>query len=157
LADIGTPDEFLSHGFKAHLQCASGFDDWLGKYVAVKCIDFGDGAPIPFGIFREGQAWLSDHWDAGHKILISCSAGESRSVAMAIGLVLMKEQNGFSTACHEVFRKVMGAYPHPAILTSVARHCGAKPTFDELRHLYDTITMQPPFPWTDDLLVAALK
>jgi len=123
----------------------------------VKVLHFDDCAPIPREMFFEGQNWLSYHWDSGNKILISCSAGESRSVVMAIGLLYSKEGGNFVRVCHDVCSEVRGAYPHPAILASAAAHCHVILSLDEMRELYASIRSQPPFPWTERLLMDSLK
>ena len=154
---IGDREHFVSHGFAAHLQCVEGFEDWLKECVDVKCLPFDDGLPIPFECLDEAQTWLSGHWDRGHKILISCAAGESRSVTMAACLLALKTDAGFYGACEEVFTKVPGAYPHPNNLVSAANYCGVIFNFNQLKELYLKIPIQPPFPWTDDILKEALN
>ena len=154
---IGDRQSFESYGFKAHLQCLEGFEDWLKECVDVKCLPFDDGSPIPIDILEEAQNWLSKHWDQGDRILISCLAGESRSVAMAACLLSLKTDAGFSKACEEVFAKVPRAYPHPSTLLSAADYCSVMLDFDQLRDMYLKIPIQPPFPWTDDTLKDALN
>lgn len=154
---IGDRQQFERHGFQAHLQCAEGFDGWLKECVDVKCLPFEDAVPIPFECLDEAQTWLSGHWDRGHKILISCAAGESRSVAMAACLLALKTDAGFYGACLEVFNKVPGAYPHPSILISAAAYCRVSLDLYQLKDLYLKIPAQPPFPWTDDILKEALN
>lgn len=152
----GDRQQFERHGFQAHLQCAEGFDGWLKDCLDVKFLPFDDAVPIPLECLDEAQTWLSEHWDRGHKILVSCAAGESRSVAMAACLLTLKTEADFYLACEEVLSKVPGAYPHPSILVSAAAYCGQILDFDRLKNLYLKIPAQPPFPWTDDILKEAL-
>ncbi len=154
---IGDREHFVSHGFKAHLQCAEGFEEGLKECVDVKCLPFDDAVPIPFECLDEAQTWLAGHWERGHRILISCAAGESRSVAMAACLLALKTDAGFYGACEEVFTKVPGAYPHPNNLVSAANYCGVIFNFNQLKDLYLKIPVQPPFPWTDDTLKDVLN
>ena len=148
---------FESYGFEAHLQCVEGFEDWLKECVDVKCLSFDDGLPIPVDMIDEAQTWLSEHWDQDNKILISCAAGESRSVTMAACLLTLKTDTGFSRACKEVFTKVPGAYPHPNILVSAADNCGVLLDFDQLKGIYLNIPVQPPFPWANNILKDSLN
>jgi len=157
LADIGTQEIFSGYGFNAQLQCAGGFDNWLDDYVEVKLLPFDDAAPVPELTFEEAQKWLIHQWEQGKKILISCTAGESRSVSMAIGLLHAREEGAFLTISKEVCSLVQGAYPHPAVLISVAGHLNVSVEFDELKDLYSTIKIQPPFPWSDELLIRSLN
>ena len=89
--DIGSREQFEAHGFRVQLQCAEHFDPWLPECVEVMAAPFDDGAPIPKELFHTAQDWLAAHWDSGFKILISCAAGHSRSVTMAIALLSRKD------------------------------------------------------------------
>ena len=149
-AGITTPEEFAELGFDAQLQCVNGFEQWLSDYVDVKCLPFDDCAAIPQKIYISAQKFLSKHYDRGSRILISCAAGESRSVCMAIGLLFLKGGSSFLDACKEVFSKVPTAYPHPNTLVSLANHCGIQIDLSELKSIYANIVIQPPFPWSDD-------
>lgn len=157
LTGIGSQQDFEMHGFRAHLQCVDGFDSWIKECAEVKCLPFDDGLPIPPEILKEAQNWLSKHWDKGNKILISCTGGASRSVAMAIGLLSLKTYIGFLNTCEEVFSKIPGAYPHPKVLVSVANYCDFAMDFNTLKGLYLKIRFQPPFPWSDELLKESLR
>jgi len=154
--EIGNRQAFRSHRFHAHLQCAAPFDPWLGEEVEVKAALFDDGAVIPAHLFHDAQSWLDGHWDRGHKILISCAAGRSRSVTMTIALLHRRAGQPFEEAIREVLAKRPEAYPHPDILLSAARYCGETLSFGQLRRLYDEAPVQPPLPWPDELLQEAL-
>jgi len=100
---------------------------------------------------------LERRWDLGDKILISCAGGQSRSVTMAIALLRTKGRLRFLSASHEVLDRVPEAYPHPRVLVSAATFCGEFLSFDELQGLYARVKIQPPYPWTADLLRDALS
>lgn len=154
---IGSREQFRAHGFKAQLQCAGPFDPWLADHVEVMSLPFDDGAPIPEDRFRRAQWWLGWHWDHGARILISCAAGQSRSVTMAIALLKTKGALRFLDAVHEVINRVPGAYPHPFLLASAARHCGETLDLEALRSVYAAVKVQPPYPWSEDLMREALQ
>ena len=118
---------------------------------------FDDGSPIPEQLFRSAQDWLEKRWDQSYKILISCAGGHSRSVTMAIALLRTKGRIPFLVASHEVIDRVPEAYPHPHVLVSAARFCGEFLSFDELQSVYARVKIQPPYPWTADLLREALR
>ncbi len=149
---IGSREDFEAHGFRVQLQCTEPFDPWLSECVEVMSAPFHDGAPIPKDLFHEAQNWLAKHWDSGFKILISCAAGQSRSVTMAIGLMSRKGHRSFLDAVHEVLARVPGAYPHPYVLASAAAFCGQPFQFEELQSVYAAVEKQPPYPWSIDLL-----
>src|SRR5436190_21553002 len=84
---IGRREEFESHRFSVQLQCTGAYDPWLPECVEVLTTPFDDGMAIPRDLFKQAQDWLGAHWDSRRKILISCAAGHSRSVTMAIALL----------------------------------------------------------------------
>jgi hypothetical protein len=58
----------------------------------------------------------------------------------------------FMDAAQEVLDRVPGAYPHPHVLVSAARYCGGSPGFSELQVMYARVKIQPPYPWSAELL-----
>jgi len=118
----------------------------------VLALPFDDGMPVPEKVFRPAQEWLCMHWDRGAKILISCAAGQSRSVTMAIALLARKGGLSFFDSTREVIRRVPGAYPHPHVLASAARLSGAPLSADELETIYAAVPKQPPYPWSTELI-----
>ena len=154
---IGTRDQFLHHGFDAQLQCAESFDSWLPACLDVKASPFADAAPIPPEVFAASQAWLAGHWDQGHKILISCAGGASRSATMAIGLLALKGGLTFLEATTQTLQLVPDAYPHPLVLVSAALMCGQPPTLAELQLAYKSKSVLPRFPWSESLLLEAIQ
>jgi len=154
---IGIREEFVMHGFHAQLQCTEPFDPWLLDCVAVMSAPFSDGAPIPAALFHEAQTWLASHWDTGAKILISCAAGQSRSVTMAIALLSRKARVRFVDAAREVVTRVPGAYPHPYVLASAASLCGQPLRVEQLQSVYASAAEQPPYPWSPELIREAAE
>jgi|SRR5436190_3974003 len=152
---IGQRADFESHGFRVQLQCASPYDSWLAECVDVMAAPFADGAPIAKDLFNSTQDWLAGHWDSRAKILISCAAGHSRSVTMAIALIARKAGPDFLEAAREVIRVVPGAYPHPHVLVSASAFCGQPLRLQELQELYAGVPDQPRYPWSPELLQEA--
>ena len=101
------------HGFQVQLQCTEPFDPWLGECVEVMSAPFVNGVAIPPDLFFAAQDWLAERWDSARKILISCAAGQSRSVTMAIALISRKDRLSFLDAANDVIDRVPGAYPSP--------------------------------------------
>ena len=154
---IGSKEDFQKHGFHAQLQCAEPFDSWLPDCVEVMRVPFDDGAPIPERLFRQGQEWLGKHWDAGNKILISCAGGHSRSVTMAIALLKTKCRLRFLDAAYEAIDRIPEAYPHPKVLASAAGFCGETLNLEEIQSVFAHAKIQPPYPWSIELLREALR
>lgn len=154
--DIGTQEQFKTHGFTAQLQCAEPFDPWLADCVEVKCLPFDDGAPIPRALFWEAQQWLSNHWEAGGKILISCAAGQSRSVTMAASLLCRETKIAFLDAALYILGRIPTAYPHPRVIVSAASYCGPPLTLEALKRIYAGVAEPPPYPWKEPLLREAI-
>jgi hypothetical protein len=154
---IGSREEFSARGFHAQLQCAEPFDAWLPECVEVMSLPFDDAARIPEGTFRRAQDWLGAHWDLGHKILISCAGGQSRSVTMAITLLHAKGRLRFIDAIRDVMDRIPGSYPHPHVLASAARFCGEPLKLEDLQAAYAAVPVQPPYPWSVELLSEAVR
>jgi hypothetical protein len=155
--EIGTQDQFARHGFHGQLQCAEAFDPWLVESIDVLALPFADGAPIPSGIFFQGQAWLAGHWDLGNRVLISCAAGASRSVTMASALLTLKAGVAFPDAVAEVMAKRPEANPHPVVLASASVLCGQPLTLGELRQVYKSQPLPRRIYWAEEMLKEAIK
>jgi hypothetical protein len=149
---IGSREDFELHRFRVQLQCAEPFDPWLSECVEVMSAPFSDGSPIPGALFHKAQNWLAHHWDCRGKILISCAAGQSRSVTMAVALMSRKGRLKFVDAVYEAISRVPGAYPHPYVLASAASLCGQPFEAEELQSVYASVADQPPYPWSPELI-----
>lgn len=154
---IGQREEFESHRFNVQLQCTGAYDSWLAECVEVLTTPFDDGMAIPQDLFNQAQGWLGTHWDSGCKILISCAAGQSRSVTMAIALLNRKGGLTFLEATRDVVDRVPGAYPHPHVLASAARFSGEPLQFEELRGIYESVRSPPRYPWSLELIDEAAR
>lgn len=157
-ADITRQEQFSEHGFTCQLQLVEGHDAWLQHALDVLCLPFLDGLPIPPERFKQCMEWLQQRWSNGGHILISCAAGESRSVSIAIALLALSENASFLTVATEVISKIPRAYPHPVTLASAAALAGfpafsAEDLSEAFRHSYP----QPQFPWPDDLIRGAIE
>ncbi len=153
---IRSREEFQRHGFHAQLQCAGGFDRWLHDCIDVMSMPFEDGAPIPEQLFHQAQDWLGIRWDAGSKILVSCAAGHSRSVTMAMALLKTKGHMRFLDAAFDVIDRVPEAYPSPHVLASAAVFCGEPLDLEAMLSVYERATILTRFPWPVGLMREAL-
>ena len=150
-------EHLKNYEFNAHLQCTTGFEEWLDTIVEVKSLPFEDYAPISSHILVAAYDWLGHHWELGNNILISCADGGSRSVSIAIGLLTLKSGLSFMEACEKVFLSMPEAYPHPKPLVSVAQYCGHRLDLDQLRMIYGNISVPPPFPWKESEFIDSLQ
>jgi hypothetical protein len=149
---IGQREEFESHHFRAQLQCTDNYDPWLPECLEVMSAPFDDGMPIPEPLFHASQDWLAAHWDSGYKILISCAAGRSRSVTMAIALLSRKGGLSFLEAANDVIGRVPDAYPHPYVLASASLFSGEPLDLEQLQSIYAAVRNQPAYPWSLELV-----
>ena len=155
--EIGSPEDFLKHCFQAQLQCTEYAETWLSQCLEVRSAFFDDGMQIPKTLFASSREWLGRHWDVGSKILISCAAGQSRSVTMAIALLSDKGRMAFVDAAIDVIRHVPDAYPHPYVLASAAAYSDKPLHLDALQGIYESLTWRPKFPWSHELLRSAVE
>ncbi len=152
-----TQESFLAHGFAAQLQLATFPQDWLEDVVAVGAFPFRDGFSPPPDTVEAALTWASQRWAQG-ALLVSCAAGQSRSVSLTIGLLVRSCGLSLVDAAHEVIAGVPRARPHPLVLVGVARACGLDPELEELRAIYDALDLDShELGWPDVTLRAALE
>lgn len=154
---VTTPEAFLAQGFAAHLQLATFPQDWLEDVVDLGAFPFRDGFTPPPGTVAAALAWACQRWPQG-RLLVSCAAGQSRSVSLTIGLLVLSCDLSLVDAAHEVIAGVPRARPHPLVLVGVARACGLDPELEELRAIYDALDLDShELGWPDVTLRAALE
>jgi hypothetical protein len=110
LQSVNDPEIFMGYGFKAHLQLVEGFPEWIKEYTSVKMLCFDDCLSIQQTILDEAMSWIKPFYFEGQRILISCAAGESRSVSIAICAISLFESMEFYDACKVVFKAIPRAY-----------------------------------------------
>lgn len=153
---VTTRAAFREHGFSAQLQLATYPQEWLSEEVEVGAFPFRDGFTPPQPTLDAALAWAAQRWPAG-RLLVSCAAGQSRSVSLAIGVLIRQESSSLVDAAHEVIASVPRARPHPLVLVGVARACGLDPELAELRAIYDALDLEThELGWPDATLRAAL-
>jgi len=157
LQSVNDPEIFMGYGFKAHLQLVEGFPEWIMKFTSVKTLCFDDCVSIPQTVLDEAMSWIKPFYFKGQRILISCAAGESRSVSIAICATSLFESMEFYDACKVVFKAIPRAYPHPNPLVSVGKYCKASLHKKQLRNIYSLVSFPPPFPWQEEELDNALS
>ena len=92
--------------------------------IAVKRVFFEDGEPIPDEVFYEALSFVRQQRRLGRKILIACSAGISRSPAIAIAVLHELESYPLVEAFRTVLGRVHIAQPRPETWSSLCRFYG---------------------------------
>lgn len=100
--------------------------------IAVKHVYFEDGEPIPDEAFYEALSFVRRQRRRGHRILIACSAGISRSPSIAIAVLHELEGYPLVEAFRTVLKRVPIATPRPATWRSVCRFYGHHVTIDDV-------------------------
>jgi len=101
-----------AQGIEAMLQL---FEEFKSEAVISHFIPVNDGVPMTNAMIREGVDFIRKQHDAGHKLLITCGAGISRSVTFSI--IALKEIEGLSLsdayrAIHDVHPKALPDHVH---------------------------------------------
>jgi atypical dual specificity phosphatase len=66
--------------------------------------------------FREGAAKLNEWVSQGHKVIVHCFAGISRSVSVVIAYYMLYKGWSFTTAYSHIKQRRYGMNPHPDFL-----------------------------------------
>lgn len=110
-----------SYGVGAMLQLA---DDVPQAGIVSLYIPVEDEVPLPVESLKSGVAFVRQQKSLGHKVLIACGAGISRSVTFTVAV--LKEEEGLSLL--EAFREVKArhplALPHPELWKSLGQYYG---------------------------------
>jgi hypothetical protein len=154
---VTTREALRAQAFVAQLQLATFPQPWLPEELEVGAFPFRDGCTPPPETLRAALDWSTRRWPAG-RLLVSCAAGQSRSVSLCVGILIEREGVSLVDAAHEVIAGVPRARPHPLVLVGVARACGHDPDLAQLREIYDALDLEThELGWPDASLRAALE
>jgi protein-tyrosine phosphatase len=84
--------------------------------------------PIPDGEYLDGDtidtvtSFINEHVEAGHKILVHCQMGISRSVSMVMAYLIAYESMSLAEAFGTLRESRDAAYPHEMLLISLIDH-----------------------------------
>ncbi len=81
-----------------------------------------DFKPIPPYLLRQGVDFVRAEKGQGHRILIACGAGISRSSAFAVAVLKEEEGFGLLDAFRVVKRRHAEAMPHPPVWESLCSY-----------------------------------
>jgi atypical dual specificity phosphatase len=96
-------------------------DDWFPSDLMVVRLPMKDGPQNDQQIFEQAVNRVLSRLRAGDKILIHCSAGASRSPAVAATALALYNEVGLETAFEQVTNRRNAADPHEAIIRQAAR------------------------------------
>lgn len=86
-------------------------------YLAIE-----DGQPIPPAALRQGLDFVHSEKNNGGVVLVSCGAGQSRSVVFTVAALKESEGIGLLEALQIVKQRHPEAMPHPALWVSLCRY-----------------------------------
>ena len=89
--------------------------------ILVGYTPFDDGAPIPEESLYRALRFVRRQKRAGHKVLIACSGGISRSPSIAIAVLHELEGYPLVEAFRTVLSRVPSAFPDPTVWNSLCR------------------------------------
>lgn len=110
-----------NNGITAMLQLASpiGYED-----IPMLFIPMEDSAPLLKDHVEAGLQFIRDHKAAGHRILVACGAGISRSVVMAMAALREHEGLTLFEAYRAVYEKHPAAKPNHDLVLALAKYYG---------------------------------
>lgn len=117
--DVQNPTLLHSRGITATLQLATTVEHFG---TASHFLPIEDAEALPPSVLREGVAFVVDQQARGATVLISCSGGFSRSVAMAAAVLREAEGLTLSEALAEIRRSHPEAAPHPVLWQSLCEY-----------------------------------
>lgn len=127
--DTGSPVLLSSYQISAMLQLA---DPLPQPGIASLYLPVEDGVPLSPEQLRRGLDFVRLHKADGHRILVACGAGISRSVTFAIAA--LKEEEGLSLL--ESYRQILDSHPqalpHPALWESLRVYYGETLAFQDV-------------------------
>ena len=125
-----TFDEQTLHneGIGAVLQLADGvaYRDLPALFLPVV-----DGEPLPHKTLSRGLAFVREHREVGHTVLIACALGISRSVTFTTASLREAEQTDLSTAFRAIRQAHPNARPNPVLWRSLCDYFGENTPYVE--------------------------
>ncbi len=86
-------------------------------YLAVE-----DGVPLDPGTLRKGLAFIHDHYQNNHRVLVACGAGISRSATFVIAALKEIEQISLIQAAQTVYQVRPSILPHIELWNSLCTY-----------------------------------
>lgn len=90
-----------------------------------------DGEPVPDGMLQRGADFVVEQVEAGHKVLVVCGAGISRSSTFVLA-ALLERGNDLRDAYTVLRENHPIAEPHPDMWKSLLAHYDVPYTFEDI-------------------------
>ncbi len=90
--------------------------------IQYRAIRFDDGHEIPLHAFAEAIAFLQFQHETGHKTLVHCAAGISRSPSVVAAFLHHSKQYDLDLAFNIIRKCRPIVQPHPLIIRSIKKH-----------------------------------
>jgi protein-tyrosine phosphatase len=117
--DVRNRTLLYANGITHMLQLATAVEQ---EGIVSRFLPIEDAEPLPLPALREAVDFVLDGKAHGGTILIACSGGFSRSVALAVATLKEAEGVTLSAALEDIRRRHSDAQPHPAIWDSLREH-----------------------------------
>jgi atypical dual specificity phosphatase len=119
---------------------------WNEDYI-LKDMPLIDGNAIEGHYLASGAAFLQEQILQGHKTLVHCQMGVSRSVTMVLAHLIEYEGLSLPQAYWQVVKNRAIAQPHPALFASLVRHYKLPYTPEQTLslHFRDHLLLELPY------------
>ena len=119
-----------AEGISAVLQLFEGDENWPAHWQVLR-LPVHDGQPLACEMLRRGCEFVQAQRRAGHKTLVVCLMGQSRS-ATCVFACLLADGSAPPAAWRLLKTRHPEAYPHPILLQSLLECYGLPFTVAEL-------------------------
>ncbi len=109
-----------------------GDEQWPGDFTLLDLPIF-DGEPVAGDHLRRGTAFIDAQRRAGHKVLVHCVGGVSRSVTFTLAYLIEYQEMSLPDAYARLIGRRAMACPHGELFASLVRHYQLPYRLDEAR------------------------
>ena len=100
--------------------------------IVTLCMVIEDGEPIPRATLEQGINFICNQKADGHRVLVACGAGISRSVTFAIAALKEEEDLNLVDGFRVIWLVHPEAMPHPALWQSLNEYYDETASFIDL-------------------------
>jgi dual specificity MAP kinase phosphatase len=136
LAALGNLPATRALGIRAVLRLddleGRGDEQWPGDFTLLD-VPINDGEPVAADLLRRGTAFIDAQRRAGHKVLVHCVGGVSRSVTFTLAYLIEYQGMSLPEAYARIILRRAVARPHGELLASLVKHYHLPHSLDEAR------------------------
>jgi dual specificity MAP kinase phosphatase len=137
LAALGNLPATRALGIRAVLRLddleGRGDEQWPGDFTLLD-VPINDGEPVAADLLRRGTAFIDAQRRAGHKVLVHCVGGVSRSVTFTLAYLIEYQGMSLPEAYARIILRRAVARPHGELLASLVKHYHLPYSLDEARN-----------------------